>query len=337
MSTKSKLIRELEKNKGKFISGQQLADNLRVSRTSVWKAIKELKGAGYPIEAVTNKGYMLLNESRVLSCEAIWEHLDPSVKPKSIHILKTVDSTSNEAKRLLMNGNEFGTVIFAEKQTGGRGRLGRGFSSPPGDSLYVSFILKPLLDVYDSLLITVAASVAVTRAIKKMSKVENKDYNPKIKWVNDIYSNDRKLCGILTEAVSDVENGQLQSIVLGIGINVNVDISSFPEEFRDIIGSMSISPGNRNLFAAYLINEVFLIQDELSEFRLNGKKEPSFMEEYREASLILDKDVFVIKGDQRQEAKALHIDGKGGLVVMYKNGDEEILNTGEISIRLNNK
>ncbi len=337
MSTKSGLIKALEINKEHFLSGQELAHKLDVSRTSIWKAVKELQEEGYPIEAVTNKGYMLTKESRILSAEAIGVYLNPAAQMPAIKILKMTDSTNNEAKRMIMNDAGPGTVIFAEEQTKGKGRLGRSFSSPTGDNLYASFILKPLLDVNDSLLITVGASVAVARAVKKMEEFSNQILKPEIKWVNDVYVEGKKICGILTEAVSDVESGQIHSLVLGIGININTDIKDYPEDIRKQIGILKIDPGQRNRFAAILIDEVFNVQEEIYEFSSSELKEPTFMDEYREMSLILKKEIFVIKGDEKLEATALDINSQGALSVKYKTGAEEVLSTGEVSIRLNNQ
>lgn len=335
MSVKSSLLKTLEQNKGCFVSGQELARTLDVSRTSIWKAVKNLKDEGYPIEAVTNKGYMLAEESRILSSEAMSKFLDKGIGLSSIRVIDSTDSTNNEAKRMLMEEPGFGKVIFAERQSSGKGRLGRSFSSPPGDSLYASFILKPLVDVNDSLLVTVAASVAVARSLKKIGAVEDAILKPGIKWVNDVYLENKKICGILTEAVSDVESGQIQSLILGIGININTDTARYPKELRDQIGILKIPSGRRNQLAAILINEVFRIQDEIMDYSANRLDEPLFMDEYREMSTVLCKDIYVIKNDIKLEAKAIDIDNRGGLFVKYKTGETELLNTGEVSIRFN--
>ena len=337
MAVKSKILKSLEKNRGEFVSGQELARSLAVSRTSIWKSIKQLQDEGYPIEAVTNRGYMLSEDSNILSLSEISSNLDPTVDPSLIQIFKSTDSTNNEAKRIIINNydEKFGSVIIAGEQTAGKGRQGREFSSPPGDSLYISFILKPLLDVHDSLLVTVAASVAVVRAIKKIGHINDENLNPMIKWVNDIFLDSKKVCGILTEAVTDVESGQIKSLVLGIGINVNIDRRKYPEKIQSIIGSLGIKPGQRNKFSALVINEVFHIQEEISDFATGNSVRPSFMSEYREMSLVLGKDIKVIKGDERLSAKALDINDRGGLLVRFESGETEILDTGEISIRLN--
>lgn len=335
MSTRSNLLKILEKNKGGYVSGQELADDLDVSRTAVWKAIKELQNDGYSITATTNKGYSLSPTSDILSSEAIVQNGAKVTDADYIHIYKEVDSTNNEAKRLIMEDKSFGTIIFAQKQNSGKGRRGRAFSSPAGDSIYVSFILEPLLDVKDSLLITVAASVAVARAVEQIGILDGTSLNPKIKWVNDVYLENKKICGILTEAVSDVESGQIQSLVLGIGLNVNININDFPKDLKNIVGTVNTPPGRRNKFAALIINEVFRVQKEINQYASNRSDEPVFMDEYRQRSMILGNNIYIIRDEERIEAKAIDIDRHGGLWVRYKNGKTELLNTGEISIRIN--
>lgn len=337
MSTKSKLLATLEKNKGKYVSGQELAHILNVSRTAIWKAIKDLQSEGYPIGAGNNKGYTLAESSNILSVEAMEPFLNEEINAKLIHIYKEVDSTNNQAKRLIIDDVPNNTVIIAEKQTSGRGRRGKGFASPPGDSVYISFILKSMLDVEDSLLLTVAASVAVTRAVEQVELYSEHDLSPQIKWVNDVYLGEKKICGILTEAVSDLESGQIHSLILGIGVNINADLEKYPSELRNIIGTLDIPSGNRNRFVASLINEVFKIQNEIHGYIENRSEEPLFMKEYRKKSMILGKDINVIKNDSPVQATALDINNHGALLVKYKTGETELLSTGEISIRLNNK
>lgn len=334
MSTKSELLSILEKNKGNYISGQELADKLKVSRTAVWKAIKDLQADDYVIDAITNKGYSLSSTSNILSEEAIRQNLAPKNKHCNLKIYKSVDSSNNEAKRLIIDGCEYDTVIFAEEQTAGKGRRGKSFVSPKGDNIYVSFILKPMVDVRDSLLVTVGASVAVARAVHRIGLKYNMDYNAGIKWVNDLYLNGKKFVGILTEAVTDLENGEIQNLVLGIGININSDAKEYPDELHDIIGSIEIMPGEKNFVAATLVNEVYKMQQELAEYSSGLYDEPEFMKEYREQSIVIGRDINVIKNDSHIEAHAFGIDGRGGLMVKYKTGETETLSTGEISIRV---
>jgi BirA family biotin operon repressor/biotin-[acetyl-CoA-carboxylase] ligase len=278
MSTKSKVIEILESKRGEAVSGETLAEIIGCSRTAVWKAITTLKSEGYPIEAKAKKGYVLSEASDILSEEAIIPLLQnetatywaPPSRPWTqepnmslshfvLSTYKTIDSTNAEAKRRISDAPSpeelpFGNIIIAEEQTSGRGRRGRNFHSPLGGSIYISFILKPYGNIENSLMITIAAALAVCKAIEK---VADPTQTPKIKWVNDIFIDNKKICGILTEAVSDIESGQIETIVLGIGININIPKEAFPKEIVDIAGSLKLKPGERNSFVAHLIEEVY--------------------------------------------------------------------------------
>jgi len=329
-SLKSRVLATLEENKGVNLSGEVLAENLDVSRAAVWKAIKALQSDGYAITAVTNRGYSLALESDVLSEQGILPYLDESLRPAPqnhdsvyIKVFQTVESTNKTAKQLALDGAPHATVVLAERQTAGRGRQGRSFFSPSCSGIYMSLLLKPNFDVHKSVLITTAASVAVSRAVQKVCGAE-----PRIKWVNDIYIDRKKVCGILTEAVTDIESGQVESIVLGIGINCQEPEGGFPEELKEIIGIVP-NVTSKNALAAQVINEVMTL--------LPNIEAREFIEEYKLRSMVLNQEINVIKGGSSAAgipAVALGIDDDGGLIVKYSGGKVETLNTGEISIRL---
>ncbi|MEG1870124.1 MAG: biotin--[acetyl-CoA-carboxylase] ligase, partial [Oscillospiraceae bacterium] len=214
MSVKSSVLQMLEANRGNSVSGQQLANELGVSRSAVWKAIKALETDGYAIEAVTNKGYLLASSNDLISAEGINNYLAAQYKKLPITALKTVSSTNTHARMMAANGAKHGTIVVSEEQTNGKGRMGRTFFSPEGSGIYMSIILRPNTHTTNAVFITTAAAVAVCRAIAKLTVAK-----PTIKWVNDIILRDKKICGILTEAVTDFENGMVESVVVGIGIN----------------------------------------------------------------------------------------------------------------------
>ena len=232
---------------------------------------------------------------------------------KIIRIKETV-STNSLAKELALKGENEGTVIFAERQTGGRGRLGRSFFSPDGKGIYMSVILKP----ENPLLITSFASVAVLRAIKKIC-----DADVKIKWVNDLYLNGKKICGILTEGVYQGED--LKYAVLGIGINVKQ--AEFPDEIADIATSIENETGIE-ISVKELENQLVNELDNLYKTYTDGK----FLEESRNASNVIGKEIKVINGNDNFFAKAVGIDEKGGLVIEIAR-ERSVLYSGEISIR----
>ncbi|MCL1810185.1 MAG: biotin--[acetyl-CoA-carboxylase] ligase [Clostridiales bacterium] len=329
-TAKAKTLKVLEESRGRVVSGEKLAESASVSRAAIWKAVESLRKEGYPIKASTNRGYVLEESSDFLSAQAMLQHLDENIYPygeKYIYTYKTLESTNKTAKQKSFEGVPNGTVILAEGQTHGRGRLGRNFFSPVGKGLYMSFIIRPEFDSSKSLLVTTAASVAVCRAIKKVCGLETQ-----IKWVNDIFFEGRKICGILTEAISNFESGQIDAVIIGIGINCRISQEDMPEEIRETAGSLA---GNipRNRLAAEIVNEIMGIMRDFNEEGLY----PEHIDEYRRRSMVLRKNVRVyrnIKSDEYLNATAIDISDEGGLIVIYSDGRKDTLTTGEISIRL---
>ncbi len=322
MSVKNEILHILESNKGKNVSGQEIADMLNVSRTTVWKAINSLKDEGYQIEATSNKGYSLSTSSDVLSSEGIRLFLNEEFKNIPITVYKTIESTNSQAKLLAVQNAQHGTTIISEEQTMGRGRFGRSFFSPSDSGIYMSIILRPKLNIENSVLITTAAAVAVCEAIEKFVS-----YIPKIKWVNDIFIGNKKVCGILTEAVTNFECGMMDSVVLGIGINVKTKNEDFPMELQNTAGSILEENNNfiRNQLSAEIINNILEISKNLEN--------KSFMSAYKERSMILGEHILYNKNNNWYEGYALDIDNSGGLIVYTADGKKITLNSGEVSIK----
>jgi len=323
MSTKQNLLKTLEENREKTISGEQLASLMNVSRSAIWKAIKALKEEGYAIESTTNKGYRLNKESDIMSCEGILPWLFPDNKSLDIIVYKTIGSTNQEAKKIALEGAKKITVIIAEEQTQGRGRMGRSFYSPSKSGIYLSLVLRPNVHASEAVLVTTGAAVGVCRAIQKVTGIE-----PQIKWVNDIYLNSRKIVGILTEAVTNFENGLVEFIIIGIGINFKRPEDDFPKDLEEIAGALFDKKPDaltRNRLVAEIINEVLNICGDLNK--------RDFLEEYKSHSMVLGKKIKVCKNNQWQLATAIDIDNDGGLIVRNESGQIETLNSGEISIR----
>lgn len=316
MSVKNNVLKLLEENRGSFLSGEKMADSLKVSRTAIWKAMRALQNEGYSIDAVTNKGYMLREDSSMLSKEGIELYLRSGAP---LHFFHSTDSTNKRASALALEGACHGTCVIAGHQTAGRGRLGRSFYSPERQGIYLSVILKPDFDISKAVLITAAASVATSRAIQTVCGV-----HPQIKWVNDLYLDGKKICGILTEAITDFESGQITNIVAGIGINCSCE--DFPDEIQGIAGGI---PGSysKNALAAEVVNQLLDIASNI-EAR-------DFIDEYRQSSMVIGKNINVIKtGREPAAAFAEDIDNNGALIVSYSDGTREALTTGEVSIRL---
>lgn len=326
MSVKTELLSILEANREKDLSGEEMANQLGVSRTSVWKAVRALRQEGYQIHAVNNRGYRLEGSNDVISAEGIRLGLKAKYQEFPIEVYKKLDSTNVELKRRALDGGMHGLTLLAEEQTGGKGRLGRSFYSPPGTGIYMSILLKPQMGGSDAVLITTAASVAVCRGIRNVLDIE-----PQIKWVNDIYFEDKKVCGILTEAISDFEMGRIDTAILGIGINYRTE--DFPQELGDragCIGQGDLPP--RNELVASILNEFWDIYEHLAE--------RGFMNEYRMRSNVIGKEIRFLERDKWKEARALDIDNDGGLIVEWREAGgqkvKQILHTGEITLRIKN-
>jgi BirA family biotin operon repressor/biotin-[acetyl-CoA-carboxylase] ligase len=231
----------------------------------------------------------------------------------SVLYYDVIDSTNLEAKRLIKSGAKLPLIITADTQTAGKGRMGRQFYSPDKTGLYMSFVYEPETDFQDSVTVTSAAAVAVVRAIEELT-----DLNPKIKWVNDIYVDDKKVAGILTEAVT----GERTSIIVGIGVNITTD--EFPDEIKDTATSLKQSVDKTVLLECIVKHLIELI---------NGLPQRTFLAEYKEKSMVIGKEVYFIKNGVKKEGMAVDINQDGGLIVQTPDGCET-LNTGEITLRV---
>lgn len=304
-------------NSNDFISGEKIAEMLGVSRNCIWKYVKELKKRGYHIESVSNKGYKLIDSGNNFSAEMIRKFLD---YPAEIICYNSVTSTNDVLKDYAKNNPDADkTIIIADRQTKGKGRMGKNFSSPPSTGLYMSILLRPEFKASQAYMITAAAAVSVCRAIEKADIKSN----PKIKWVNDVFCYGKKVCGILTEGAADLEGDTLEYAVLGIGINLFTNENDFPEEIRDIAGSLfknKLSENFRNQFAASVIKEFFNIYD---------KNDFSFMDEYKKRSFLIGKRIISQIGEGIVEG----ISDRAELILKKDDGQKVVLSAGEISIK----
>lgn len=320
MPLKERVLAVLEENKGKSVSGSEIARSVGMTRSAVWKAVKALREEGYAICAVTNKGYCLSEESDFLSEQSIVPNLRTEALGRKIDVFKTIDSTNSFAKSLAQLGAVHGTTVISEVQTQGKGRMGKNFYSPLGMGIYMSIVLRPKLSVEHSLLITSCTAVAVADAIEKVAGLDCR-----IKWVNDIYAGDKKLCGILTEASVNVEQGGLEYAIVGLGINVqNI---SFPKNIADIATSIRIETGkavSRSVLAAEILNCL--------EERLDKILDKSFLDEYRNRSNLIGKRIEVTHNETSSLMRCVGIDEIGRLLVRLDSGEEKALTSGTVRI-----
>ena len=321
--TRDEVLDFLWKNADDYVSGEELARRLSLSRTAVWKAIGQLRDEGYEIESQPKRGYRLRSVSDVLSAEGIRRHLRHG--ELQLQVYKTISSTNTVLKGLAAEGAGEGLALIAEEQTAGRGRMGRSFYSPPESGLYLSLLLRPEMQAVDAVHLTACAAVAVAEAIEALSGRE-----AQIKWVNDIFVGGRKVCGILTEASVDCESGMMHYVIIGIGVNTHVPDGNFPEELRGIAGAAFGSepvPELRCRLAAEIL-------DRLSDYAANPAA-PAVFEGYRRRSLVLGKEINILSpGRDPQPAVAVDLGKDYSLLVRLPDGSTRRLNSGEVSVKV---
>ncbi len=322
MSVKENVKKVLQNKQGSYVSGEEIAAELGCSRGAVWKAVKQLQSESYPIKAVTNKGYCLDSCLDILSAEGIDTLLSGFNNKLSVEVFDNIDSTNNYLKKRASDGAAEGLIAVAAQQTGGKGRLGRSFFSPPDSGLYISFLLRPDSPASEALKITTIAAVAVALAIEDAFEIETQ-----IKWVNDVYINGRKICGILTEAALDMESGGLEYAVCGIGINVYTPEGGFPDEIRETAGAVlkDKMQNAKNKLAACLIKRFFDL------YKSNDPQ--AYYNDYRKRLIWINEPIYLIKGNEKTPALMLGVDKNCRLHVRTENGEEKYISSGEITIR----
>lgn len=328
MSTKLKILEIFNQRGSQYVSGQELADILNVSRNSVWKAIKKLQEQGFNIDSKSGVGYRLSQISDLLSEEYIRENVS---FPCKVHVFDKIGSTNDYAKEIEKLSCPH--IILADEQTKGRGRMGRSFYSPPASGLYMSVVFRPDFEISKAMLITTISALAVCQAFEEVAGV-----GPKIKWVNDIYMSEKKVCGILTEAESNLESGTMDKIIIGIGINCF--LQRFPDELKDKAAFIENPKKefSRSQLAASIINNIFSL--------INNFDKRKLLMEYKSRSMILGKQILLYgssysalpeHGGTGVKARAIDIDENGGLVVEYMEGrharEMATVTSGEVTVR----
>lgn len=322
MDVKTSLLKALVSADGEYISGGALAETLGVSRNAVWKAVKALESQGYCIESVQSKGYRLSENGNHLSAEIIKSRLNEETSANEIIVYDTVESTNDIAKKLASQGASDGTAVIADQQTAGRGRLGRAFISPTGTGIYMSVVIRPDFAVEYAPMITSASACAVAEAVEKLC---GQDVN--IKWVNDIYINGRKICGILTEASLGLEMKNLDYAVIGIGVNVRSVKNSFDDKLLETATSIEDETGvkaDRNTLCAEILNRLAYYMKNVS----NGV----FLDEYRRREYLTGKQITANSGNEMIEGTAVGIDDNANLIVKLSDGEIRHLSSGEANL-----
>ena len=323
--SREKVLTLLREQEG-YLSGEELSRELGLSRAAVWKAVEALRKDGYAIEARTGLGYRLTAAPDALTEREVRRFLGQGgILGRELHCLDTIDSTNSYAKRIAMTGAPEGTVVIANDQTAGRGRMGRQFQSPRDKGIYLSVLLRPEMEPQRLMPVTAMAGVAVCDAVEKVCGVR-----PGLKWPNDPVIGNRKLCGILTEMSLEGETGRVQYLVLGIGINVGQEAEDFSPDVAAIAPSLSAylgRPVSRPELAAALIHELERLYETLKAGDLSD-----YLNAYRRDCVILGKTVQLL-GEEREVVTAVDIDGEFGLVVRTGDGAEKSVRSGEVSVR----
>lgn len=344
MTTKQKVFQILTENKGSYVSGEKLALECGVSRAAIWKTVRAIRDEGFEIDGSNNNGYTLAGEQTAdILTQAVLEYnlgqTFPEFSSSHIECFESIDSTNTYAKKLAAQdaAKYHEAIIVAQSQTAGRGRIGRSFESPAETGVYLSLIITPKGGITQPAVITASAAVAVCRAIKKLYGVQ-----PAIKWINDIYVQNggtlKKAVGILTEGITNFESGQIESAVIGIGVNIKPNDKIKKSEAKDIAGFLTEAPQidgglppdpapSRARFIAEIAGQVFKILDEPL---------PRVIEEYKSMMFLVGKTltVYPLIGDEKTayQAKAIDVDQNAGLVVELEDRTTKVLSSGEVTL-----
>ena len=319
---KEEILRLLRSADG-YISGQELCNRFGVSRTAVWKAINQLKEAGYEIEAQQNKGYRLMAAPDLMTEAEIKSLMHTEWVAKEVLYFDTIDSTNTKAQELAEKGYPSGTLVVADKQESGKGRRGRSWVSPSGTGIFMTLMIKPDINPNNASMLTLVAALAVAKAITSVTGEE-----ALIKWPNDIVVNGKKVCGILTEMNAQFD--YINHIVVGIGINGHNE--SFPEEISQMASSLMIEAGGKRFHRAQIIAETMSYFEQYYDTFLKTQDLSALVREYDELLVNMNKAVRVLDPKEPFDGKAMGITPKGELIVDTWES-RKLVSSGEVSVR----
>lgn len=329
MKTDKSDILTLLRNSTDYVSGQQLCDQFGVSRTAVWKVINQLKEEGYQIESVSRKGYRLLEgPADILSQSEIASRLQTKWAGRKLYYVDTTGSTNTDAKRYAEEGDPHGTTVVADMQTAGKGRRGRKWQSPSGINTYFTILLKPDFAPDKASMLTLVMALSVAEAIEEVTELK-----AEIKWPNDIVVNKKKVVGMLTEMSTTPEMDEIQYVVVGVGVNVNmVSIEEFPDEIRETATSLRIESGKQ-------INRAVLVEHILERFEQNYEQFEQtldlsgLLDAYQSHLVNVDTQVRVLDPAGEYTGISHGINTTGELIVEKEDGSTVNVYAGEVSVR----
>ena len=319
---KTEILRYLKEADG-YISGQELCERFQVSRTAVWKVVRQLEAVGYEIEAVRNRGYRLKTSGDILSQAEILSSIRGSWAGREILYLDEVDSTNTAAKKAAENGAVHGTLVVSERQTGGKGRRGRAWDSPRGTGIFMTLILRPNMAPVHASMLTLVAALAVADGIRECTGAESL-----IKWPNDIVMSGKKVCGILTEMSADPDC--INYVAVGIGINVNME--EFPEEIRGVAASIFTETGKKTK-RSLLISAVMAAFERYYEVFMKTTDMSGLLEDYNGKLANCGRTVRVLDPAGEYSGTAIGIDREGELLVEMEDTTVRRVLSGEVSVR----
>ncbi len=320
MATKDQILSLLLSCRGSYLSGEELALAIGISRAAVWKGVKALREAGFPIDAQPNRGYRLETGLDILSASGIQGLLNPGL-PLKIQLLPTVTSTNALLREQAEGGAPEGTVLVSGSQSKGRGRLGRSFFSPADTGVYLSVLLRPDYETPSrAAALTTLAALAACQTVTDIAGRQ-----AKIKWVNDVFLKGKKVAGILTEAALSMESGAVDYIVLGVGFNLYAPKEGFPPELAGVAGAILDTPrdNGKNALTAAFLNRFWALY----------QAPEGYEQEYKRHCMVLGREVLIITAQAERPAKAVDLDGQCGLIVEYPDGTRQTLKAGEVRIR----
>lgn len=326
MNIKQVILKAFHDHPGRFISGEELSQTCGCSRTAVWKHIEELRQDGYEVEAVRKSGYRLLTAPDRLSAAEITASLDTKRIGQRVIAHDEVTSTQTVAHEAAARGAEEGTLVLAEVQTGGKGRLGRRWHSPKGTGVWMSLIIRPAIPLPKTPQMTLLTAVTVARTIR-----EETGLPVKIKWPNDIFIGDKKVCGILTEL--NAESDRVNYLVIGIGVNVNSVAGDFPPELVEVVTSLRIETGESVKRTRFIQQFCRFFEEEYDYYMQHGFERVKA--EWERNSYTIGRWVNVQTISQQLEGRAVALDDEGVLLVEDKSGVVHKVYSADVNYRAN--
>ena len=314
-----KVLKFLQTHNTEYLSGQDLSDVLRISRVAIWKHIKKIQDLGYTVESKQKLGYKLTENSDILFPWEVTSELKTKLIGQKVYYFDSIDSTQNQALKIANEPENNGAVIIAATQTGGKGRTGRKWISPKG-GIWFSIILHPKFDISITTLFPIASSLALSKAIENTFEI-----TPELKWPNDLTINGKKIAGILVDAA--FESNKIESLVLGVGINFNVDIKAIKKTLKDtpnFYGVSSLSEQNKKVKPIQLVQNFFVELEKIYEL-LNKKQTKKIILDWTKRSSTLGKNVEINTTDGKIKGKATKIDEDGALIISNKSKTYKVI------------